>query len=79
MLMRRGGMLVGVTAMFVRRGRVLFRFGVPTVFVIVRGFAVMMRGTFVVRRRRVMMFTGGMLCLGHDVSSLVIICPLEGV
>lgn len=59
MLMRRGGMLVGVIAMLVRRGRVFFRFGVPAVFVIVRGFAVMMRGTFVMRRRRVMIFTGG--------------------
>jgi hypothetical protein len=65
----RSGVLVSVTAMLVRCRRVLFRFGVPAMFVIVGGFAVMMRGTFVMCCRVVMMFAGAMLCLGHDVSS----------
>jgi hypothetical protein len=44
----------------------------------VRGFAVMMRSAFVMRRRFMMMFAGGMFCFGHDVSSFVFICPLKG-
>jgi hypothetical protein len=70
MLVRRGGVLVRVTAMLMRRRRVLFRFSMPPMFVIVRGFAVMMRSAFVMRRRLMMMFAGGMFCFGHDVSSL---------
>ena len=78
MLVRRGGVLVCVTAMFMRRRRVLFRFSMPPMFVIVRGFAVMMRSAFVMRRRLMMMFAGGMFCFGHDVSSSMFICPLKG-
>jgi hypothetical protein len=78
MLVRRGGVLVRVTAMLMRRRRVLFRFSMPPMFVIVRGFAVMMRSAFVMRRRLMMMFAGGMFCFGHDVSSSVFICPLKG-
>jgi hypothetical protein len=78
MLVRRGGVLVRVTAMLVRRRRVLFRFSMPPMVVMVRGFAVMMRSAFVMRRRLVMMFAGGMFCFGHDVSSFAFICPLKG-
>jgi hypothetical protein len=78
MLVRRGGVLVRVTAMFMRRRRVLFRFSMPPMFVIVRGFAVMMRSAFVMRRRLMMMFARGMFCFGHDVSSSMFICPLKG-
>jgi hypothetical protein len=79
MLVRRGGVLVRVTAMLVRRRRVLFRFSMPPMVVMVRGFAVMMRSAFVMRRRFVMMFAGGMFCFGHDVSSYAFICPLWGI
>jgi hypothetical protein len=78
MFMRRGGVLVRVTAMLIRRRRVLFRFSMSPMVVMVRGFAVMMRGAFVMRCRFVMMFAGGMFCFGHDVSSYAFICPLWG-
>jgi hypothetical protein len=70
MLMRRGGVFMSMATMFVSRRRVFLRFGVPPVVVIVRGFAVVMGSTFVMRSRLAMMFAGLMFCLGHDVSSL---------
>jgi hypothetical protein len=77
MLMRCRGVLVRVAAMFVRGCSMFFCFGVPPMVVMVRGLAVMVRGVFVMRRRFVVMFAGGMLCFGHDVSSHI--CrPLKG-
>jgi hypothetical protein len=77
MLVRRRGVLVRAAAVLMRRRRVLFRFSMPPMFVIVCGFAVMVRSTFVMRSRFVMMFAGRMLRFGHDLSSL---CypPLKG-
>jgi hypothetical protein len=78
MLVCRGGVLMRVAAMFMRRRRVFFGLSMPPMFVIVCGFAVMMGSTFVMRRCLMMMFAGGMFCFCHDVSSLVFICPLKG-
>jgi len=78
MLVRRGGVLVRVAAMFMRRRRVFFGLSMPPMFVIVCGFAVMMRSAFVMRRRLMMMFAGGMFCFCHDVSSLVFYLPSQG-
>jgi hypothetical protein len=58
MLVRGRGVLMGMTAMFMRRRRMFFRFGMAPVVVMVRGLAMMMRGMFVMRRRVVMMFAG---------------------
>jgi hypothetical protein len=50
--------------------RVLFGFGVSTVFVMVSRLAVMMRCIFMVRSRIVMVLARRMFCVGHAVSSL---------
>ncbi len=79
MLMRRGSVLMSMTAMLVRRGRVLLRFGVAPVLVIVRGLAMVMGSTFVMRSRLMMMLAGGMFCLCHDVSSLCLSALSRGL
>jgi hypothetical protein len=69
MLMSRRGVLVCIAAMLVRRRGVLIRFGVPPMFVVVRGLAVVVRSIFVVRSRFVMMFARRMFCFSHVGSS----------
>ncbi len=46
--------------MLMRRGRVLLRFGVSAMLVMMQGLPMMMGGLFVMRRRLMMMFAGRM-------------------
>ncbi|HEY5046402.1 MAG TPA: hypothetical protein VII49_00090 [Rhizomicrobium sp.] len=58
MFVRCRAVLVGMTAMLVGGFGVFLAFGMPAVVVMMGRLAMMMRGSFMVRRCRMMMFTG---------------------